>query len=356
MKTTQKLKNAALEIANTAFVSPIWDRAAGKWFRCLELGTNEVDRSDHYYYNLCNLYGIVRAMRSIPELREYREQLAAATSWLYWLVRRQEVLGYDTFELRSKQDMYSIALVPAALCAGYELLRRGALLDMAIKCLNKYREHYPPGQNICVQASNHYILSALSVYEHTQDVSLLDAASREARFLLDSCRYREGEARGMFTDNHQSTAFSWHCYGTWALMELNRFAPRDEYVEAARNSLSWWKRAQLDDGGFHFFFNTNRSMWSDTTIYSVHQKGMLLLSAWDINSASSYAFTEMITKAISLCDKPEWRYESPQGWRCWRRSDKQSTVVYSYELGWEILGHAKGVEHSLIETDNEGQT
>ncbi len=355
MKTSQELKEAALDIANTAFASPIWDRASGKWFRCLELGTDEVERSDHHYYDLCNLYGIVRAMRAIPELEEYREQLAAATGWLYWLVKRRGVLGYDTLELRSRQDMYSFALVPAALCAGYELLGREALLDMAMKCLDRYREHYPPGQEICVQASNHHILSLLSVYEQTRDISLLDAAVREARFLLDSCRFKEGEARGMFTDFHKSTAFSWHCYGTWALMELNRFAPRDEYVEAARNSLAWWRRVQLEDGGFFFFFDTNKSRWSDTTVYSVHQKGMMLLSAWDINTACSQEFTGMITKGMSLCDRPEWRYESPRGWRCWKRSDKQSTVVYSYELGWEILGHAKGVEHSRKETDTGGQ-
>jgi len=51
----------------------------------------------------------------------------------------------------------------------------------------------------------------------------------------------------------------------------------------------------------------------------------------------------MIKRAMSCCDNSHWKFTSPQNWNCWRRSNQEPQVVYSYELGWEILGHALAI-------------
>lgn len=342
MSLGQRLAAEAADLARAAFESPIWDRRRKKWFRCLNLASGSPDPGPHAYYDLCNIYGLQRAMALVPGLARHADKVLEAVGWLYWRVRRDGTVGYGADATTPTQDMYTLALAPAALCSGHALDPRPGLLDLAQNLFSQYRRHYPAGRTVCVQASNHRVLSALALAEATGEAAYLAEAGNEVRFLLDRCRFPDGPAAGTFTDNHRTTAFSRHCYGTWALMELYALDPRPEYLDAARTSLEWWERAQLDNGGFYFFFEAPTASWTDRTVYSVHQKGMLLLSAWDIDAACQGRFLPMIEKAMALCDDPSWRHVADQGWWTYRRSSRQTDELYSYELGWEILGQAKG--------------
>lgn len=344
MNLGARLAAEAADLARAAFGSPIWDGGRKKWFRCLKLSEGSADPTPHAYYDLCNIYGLERAMELLPGLRCHRDRVLEAVGWLYWQARREGTVTYGADATVPAQDMYALALAPAALCSGQALDPRPGLLDMAGRLYAQYRQRHPLGRTLCVQAGNHHVLSALALYRATGRRIFLDQAREQARFLLDRCRFSDGPAAGTFTDNHRATAFSRHCYGAWALMELFALDPRPEYLDAARTSLEWWERAQRDDGAFFFFFDAPGAAWTDCTIYSVHQKGMLLLSAWDIDAACGGRFLPLIEKAMALCDEPSWRHVSPEGWWTYRRSSRQTDEVYSYELGWEILGQAKGAQ------------
>ncbi len=337
-------KNHFIEVAqkrtSTVFTSPIWDNKEKKWFRIMNMDTGEVDTSPHYYYDLCNIYSLARAMRIIPELSKFESQWLDAVNWLFWLVIDQPEIGYNSLKVNHCRDQYSFALAPSALAEAYRITGRRALLKKAVELFSNYRNKLPATTSMNIQASNHIILSALSLYQTTNDDRFLHDAVKEGEFLFENCRFKDGPAKGCFTDDFTVTAFPRHCYGAWAMMELNRWEKRHNWIDAAETSLKWWQDKQLSDGGFHFFFNAKENQWPDKTVYSVHQKGMFLLSAWYINRETKGEYSEMINLAMSCCDNTEWEFVSPQNWSCWRRSNQDPHVVYSYELGWEILGHA----------------
>ncbi len=330
-------------LTSTAFSAPIWDNQDKKWFRIMNMDSGEVDTSPHYYYDLCNIYSLSRAMKIIPELKKFESQWSDAVNWLYWLIINQPEIGYNSLEVKHSRDQYSFALAPAALAESYRTTGRKALLEKSLELFTNYRNRLPTATSINVQASNHIILSALSLYQATNDAGFLNDAIKEGDFLLENCRFKEGPAKGCFTDDFTVTAFPRHCYGAWALMELNKCTNESKWIDNAEASLKWWQDRQLPDGGFHFFYNAKENEWSDKTVYSVHQKGMLLLSAWDINGETEGRYSEMIQFAMKCCDNSDWEFVSPQNWSCWRRSNQEPNVVYSYELGWEILGHALAI-------------
>jgi hypothetical protein len=287
-------------------------------------------------------------MRVLPEISRWGDQLRSAGEWLYAETCAHAVLGYDSPRLKDKLDQYSFALLPATLCAAYELDGDSRMLEKAETLFSKYRDQFPAGRKRCVQASNHTVLSALYLHEITGHDSYREHALEEVRFLLDGCRLTRNAAAGTFTDDGRVTAFSRHCYGTWALMEMHAVAPSAEYVEAASCSLSWWRGVQRESGLFPFFYDARQECWINTTTYAVHQKGMLLLSAWDIDAERQGAYEEMIRRAMAACDTRQWLYRSPQGWQAYRRSNRQPDVLYAYELGWQVLGHALGVRRSAL--------
>lgn len=331
------------KLAYTTFASSIWDNKEKKWFRIMNIDTGEVDTSQHYYYDLCNIYSLARAMNIVPELSKYKSQWIDAVDWYFWLVINKPEVGYNSLEVKHNRDQYSFALAPAALAESYTITGRRALLDKSIELFENYRHKVPTATSMNVQASNHIILSALSLYRATKDESFLNDAIKEGKFLSEKCRFKEGPAKGCFTDDFIVTAFPRHCYGAWAIMELNKSTNESHWVSIAETSLKWWQDRQLSDGGFYFFFNAEENRWSDKTVYSVHQKGMFLLSAWDINRETGGKYSEMIQLAMRCCDNSEWEFVSPHNWSCWRRSNQEPQVVYSYELGWEILGHALAI-------------
>nr|WP_321513240.1 hypothetical protein [uncultured Pseudodesulfovibrio sp.] len=336
------LATTAIEMAVTAFESPIFDTKLGFWRRAMHLPSGQVDPAPHYYYGLCNLYGIVQAKRLLPDLSKWDETLSQAAHFLLNEVGDHAMLGYDSPKVSTNLDQYSCALLPAALCAGYEILHDESVLTKAQKVYAAYQERFPLRKKRCVQASNHAVLSALYLYELTDNDAYRQEALQEVRFLLDHCRLTGVPATGTFTDDGTITGFSRHCYGTWALMALNAISPSQEYVDSAARSLRWWKGVQRPSGMFPFFYDVTRGYWIDTTTYAVHQEGMLLLSAWDIATQHPGEFNEMIELAMGACLNNQWRFHAPTGWTAFRRSNRQTDVVYSYELGWQILGLAKG--------------
>ena len=327
----------------TAFESPLWDNDEKKWFRIMNMESGEVDTNIHYYYDLCNIYSLARTMRIIPELSRFETQWLDAVNWLFWLLINNPEIGYNSLGVKHSRDQYSFALSPSVLAEAYLRTDRKALLEKAIELFANYRTKLPAATSMNVQASNHIILSALSLFKVTNDVRFLNDAIKEGKFLFEKCRFEDGPAQGCFTDDFTVTAFPRHCYGAWALMELNRWTNEYDWVGIAEKSLKWWQDRQLPNGGFYFFFNAKENEWSDKTVYSVHQKGMLLLSAWDINRETGGRYSDMIKRAMSCCDNSDWEFTSPQNWNCWRRSNQEPQVVYSYELGWEILGHALAI-------------
>lgn len=331
-----------MELAVAAFESPIFDPQLGFWRRAMHLPSGHVDVTPHYYYGLCNLYGIVQAKRLLPELSKWNDALSQAAQWLFREVAKHSVLGYDSPNISTHLDQYSCALLPAALCAGYEVLQDDSVLSMARKVYDAYRDRFPLGGKRCVQASNHIVLSALSLHELTGCATYKNEALQEVRFLLDNCRLTGVPAAGTFTDDGRLTGFSRHCYGSWALMAMNDLVPSQEYQDGAARSCRWWKGEQRPSGMFPFFYDAKSGCWLNTTVYAVHQQGMLLLSAWDIAAHFPNEFDMMIELAMSACLDDQWISRSPSGWSVFRRSDRQTDVVYSYELGWQILGLAKG--------------
>jgi hypothetical protein len=202
----------------------------------------------------------------------------------------------------------------------------------------RYRKRFAPGAAPNVQAASHFILSALALAEATGESKYFDDAKAEGTFLLDRCRFTDGPAAGCFTDDFRQTAFPRHGYGAWAMTALYEKDTHPKWLEAAAASMEWWRARQLADGGFCFFFDARAADWSDRTVYSVHQKGMFLHSAWAINHYCENAYASMIERAMACCDDPQWHFVSPDGWRCYRRSNVETDTVYSYELGWEVLG------------------
>ncbi|NDV20647.1 hypothetical protein GO013_14645 [Pseudodesulfovibrio sp. JC047] len=339
---SSSLATTAMDLAFTAFNAPIFDSNLGFWRRAMHLSSGLTDQRPHYYYGLCNLYAIVEAKRLLPELTKWDAQLTQAAHWLNAELKGRTQLGYDSHEVTTNLDQYSCALLPATLCAGYDLLHDTDVLNTAQKVYATYRDRFPIGQKQGVQASNHAILSALALHEHTDDRRYLDDAKQEGRFLMDHCRLPHGPAAGTFTDDGHITGFSRHCYGAWAMMALNEHTPSHEYVDCAATSLRWWRGVQRPSGLLPFFYDAEKGYWIDTTTYAVHQKGMLLLSAWDIAAHRPDEFESMIERAMAACDTATWRYRSPAGWTAFRRSNRHPDILYSYELGWQILGLAKG--------------
>jgi len=321
-----------------AFSSPLWRRAEGKWSRTLSLADGRTDPQPHFYYDLCNLYAFAHAMRLAPELAAWREPWMDAVNWLFWAFAESDWIGYAAAALADKRDRYSMALAPAALAAAFAVTGRPALRSRAVAWHRRYREEFPVGSEPNVQASNHAVLSALALAEATGDARYLADARAEAAFLLDRCRFSDGPAAGCFTDDFRQTAFPRHCYGAWAMTAVFEKDPDERWLAAATASMDWWQARQLPDGGFHFFFDARAGDWSDRTVYSVHQKGMFLHSAWAIDRHAQGRYLSMIERAMACCDRQEWRYASPDGWWCFRRSNVDPNVVYSYELGWEVLG------------------
>lgn len=338
-----KLVQNALQLGQAMFASPMWDGNEKKWHRCINVDTGQADKDPHYYYDVCNIYALARAMNISREMTRFHEGWLQAATWLFWLANQHQRIGYTSFKVATPRDQYCFALVPAALSEAYGRTQRPAFLSKARSFFEDYRKAFPTGKTSNVQASNHFILSAVSLYRTTGQADYLNHAFAEARHLLDNCRLNSGPAAGCFTDDQRITAFPRHVYATWALMELNHIQAEQRFCEACLQSMEWWQANQLDDGGFYFFFDSQSGRWVDTTVYSVHQKGMLLLSAWEIDRQSGGCFSGMIERAMACCDDPKWEIVSPEGWKLYRRSKQENSFVYSYELGWEILGHILGV-------------
>jgi len=337
-KRREQCAAEAQNLMAAAFTSPLWDRAEGKWFRTLSLEDGATDRRPHFYYDLCNIYAFARAMRLAPDLAAWRGPWMDAVNWLFRTFKDRDWVGYDGFEARDKRDQYSMALAPAALAEAFALAGRPALRGFAEALSRRYRERFPVGAVRNVQASHHAILSALALGDATGDAGYLADARAEAAFLVDRCRFPNGPAAGCFTDDVRQTAFPRHCYGSWAMTALAERDADERWPAAAATSMEWWRTRQLPDGGFPFFFDARAGDWSDRTVYSVHQKGMFLHSAGAIDRCAQGRYAPMIERAMACCDSDEWRYVSPNGWSCFRRSDADPGVVYSYELGWEVLG------------------
>lgn len=337
-----KLVDEAVGLGRAMFDSPLWDADEKKWRRRIDLDSGQVDASQHFYYDICNIYALARAMALSGQMERFREGWLQAVGWLFWLVNSKGAIGYTSFDVTGPRDQYSFALAPAALAEAHRLTGRPALLRKAGELFGAYRAAFPLGKVRNVQASNHFILSALSLYRAAGQAAYLEAAQAEAEHLLAACRLAGGPAAGCFTDDQRLTAFPRHVYATWALVELNHLRPDQRLQQACAQSMDWWRANQLADGGFYFFFDGQTGQWVDQTVYSVHQKGMLLLSAWEINRLCQGRFDEMIRRAMATCDDPRWQYASPEGWRLYRRSMPERSLVYSYELGWEILGHLLG--------------
>lgn len=337
-KRREQCAAEARGLMGAAFTSPIWNRAEGKWFRALTLADGRPDPQPHFYYDLCNIYAFARVLRMTPEFAPWREPWMDAVNWLFWSFAEGDWVGYAGTGLADKRDRYSMALAPAALAAAFTVAGRPALRSRAVAWFRRYRERFPVGSAPNVQASNHAILSALALGEATGDARYLADARAEAALLLDRCRFTDGPAAGCFTDDFRQTAFPRHCYGSWAMTALYERDPDERWIAAATASMEWWQARQLPDGGFHFFFDAQAGDWSDRTVYSVHQKGMFLHSACAIDRHAGGRYAPMIERAMACCDRPEWRCVAPEGWWCYRRSDADPGVVFSYELGWEVLG------------------
>ncbi len=172
----------AQKLISTAFAAPIWDNQDKKWFRIMNMDSGEVDTSPHYYYDLCNIYSLSRAMKIIPQLNKFESQWSDAVNWLFWLVINQEEIGYDSLEVKHSRDQYSFALAPAALAESYRKTGRKALLEKSLELFTNYRNKLPTATSMNVQASNHIILSALSLYKVTNEARFLNDAIKEGNF------------------------------------------------------------------------------------------------------------------------------------------------------------------------------
>lgn len=342
LPSNEELVAAATGLGRAAFISPLWDADEKKWRRRINLDTGQVDLDQHFYYDICNIYALARAMGLREAMNAFRDHWLQAVAWLFWLLNSRDRVGYASLEVAHNRDQYSFALAPAALAEAWIVEPRPALLSKARALFESYRAAFPTGRTMNVQASNHFMLSALSLARATGHGAYLEAARAEAEHLLANCRLRGGPAEGLFTDDHRLSAFPRHVYATWALVELNHVSPDSRYERACARSMDWWRANQLADGGFYFFLDGVSGAWTDQTVYSVHQKGMLLLSAWEINRFCGGRYDAMITRAMATCDNPQWEFDSPLGWSLYRRSMPERSLVYSYELGWEILGHLLG--------------
>lgn len=341
------------KLIQVLFNKSIWSQH--KWSYKINLNNNsKADSYENYLYSFINIYCLTKVVQIIPDLKFLVAQdLEIFVNNIF----KKYTLNIPYFEAqaninynKSYRDRITQAIVTAALASAYNLYRKEEYYKKALlsfeNYLLKYYINFQDDRNNCsIQADCHFITSCIELYQIIGNNFYLDIAKSLVNSLLDKNRFKSGEAKHCFTENFTKTSFHFHCYTTQVLIQLFEIEKNPQYLEAAENSLKWWLERQGKNGEFYFVFNVNQNSWTDTTVYSVHQKGMFLLGAWGINYYTGNKYLSSIIKAMSFCDSSNWIYESKDGWSCYRRSNKELNEVYSYELGWEILGHALGCKY-----------
>ena len=330
------------------------------WMKFIDLHNKKISTFENNLYSLQNIYSLIKVFNKFKFYKKKYDKKMIPFVKHFIKNINNKIVYENNNKVNNYRDQITHAFYPSALLLIYknynnlinDSLFYNKIIDVYDNYVHKYLDKKITLDNLNIQAHCHFILSSNELYNYTNDDKYLNMSIKLANDIINySININENEV--ICYEKNKITSFHYYCYVSQSFIDLYEIIYNDKYLIFCQKYLNWWIKKQNDDGSFYFNYKNNviNNVINNKTVYSVHQMGMFLLGTVGINYFSNNRYYNNIKKSIKYCQNNNWIFTLKYNSKVFRRSNRDNKVVYSYELGLEILGQSNLLKY-LFKNNN----